>query len=228
VAPAAAAITKNLNIQAQAVATTSASASLDKNMVVAATAVAQTAGNAALTKNMAVAGNAAASTTALLGIQVRMAAAVTSQATVSALMNVNKPISGAGDEITTVVAALRLAISLDGIVQSQASAADTTLYITKNVNGYALAQVVIVDALLRKLYTHSDISAGVAFTELGSDVSVMSVGLSAAVGDIGVGSVYYADIDVAAELEDAGMVAVTVQGASATATLETIEILRVA
>jgi hypothetical protein len=197
-------------------------------MEVAASTTVQTSGNAALTKNLAVAGNASVNTLALLGIQVRMAAVLNAAVTTVATIAIDKRVSGAGDEITTAVAAIRLTVNLVGGAQANASANTSVLYITKLINGYALAQVVIVNAHLRQLYLHSGLSSEISVSEAGASVESQDISFATVVGDLGFGAVDYTQISVFAELVDATVEAEYIQNTSAAVALETIEMQRVA
>jgi hypothetical protein len=164
-------ITKNMNFQAQAVATTVGVSSITKSMDVQAQAIATTVGSAAVVKNVAFAGATGATTSALLGIQKQLAAqAFCSASGLGSSLLVLKRMSGAGDEVTDVVAQLAVTVSFEGMLESFALSA-TTLHITKISEGY-LAAASVVAGNLRRLYVYNGVSAKAEVSSLVSSAQV--------------------------------------------------------
>ena len=156
----------------------------------------------------------------MIELRLALAAAVTARATPGVALSVGKTLSGAGDKITTLVGALKLTVSLDGVSQPL-SVSDTTLYITKRVDGYSLAAAEVVNARLRKLFlvtrvaldAQADLAAVAAeydavevLAELeraaGTSVAPAQVALVAQVEGIAVSSYVEQNVAVAAKLDD--------------------------
>jgi hypothetical protein len=176
-------LVKNMNFEAQAVATTVGESSITKSMDVQAQATAATEGVAAITKVIAFGGATGATTDALLGIQKLLAAeALCAASGDGSALFVDKPISGAGDEFTDAIAELAITVNFEGMTESFALS-DTTLHLTKISEGY-LAAASVVEGNLRRLYIYNSVLATFEVGELASSAQVDDILLRAEVEEL--------------------------------------------
>lgn len=163
-----AALTKSMAVHAEATANSVSSADITKILEMAVYAAITTDGSASITKNVFGSGSCFAGTHSLLDLRNVLAASVFASARANATAALHKRISGAGDEFSTLSAALKIIVGLEGMGAGFALT-NSTIHITKSVNGYSVAQSVAVNARLRKLYFYAGSSASAEYEQFLSE-----------------------------------------------------------
>lgn len=138
----------------------------------------------------------------------------------SGFLVLSKPISGAGDELTTSLVELLLVLGLEG-TSDTFFAADSTMFLVKNAEGYEIAVATVVDAHLRRLFRYSGVQVVKKEDAVGFNQEVLaSVSVEADIEEassvataalVAVGAVVERGIQVSAELELGSITAVDVQ-----------------